>query len=228
MMVDTKAEITTHSSSSNNNSWNTRRSPRRMNWEAVDRNNARHSNTSNDIYGDSDDDDDDAAGGGGGGGGGGLSNSSSHSSSKRNHHPSSEPQSKKSSGFQNATSAGAASVSTGYIAVSQLPQRMLSSLPCPRIDMKKLIMSLLIGMFVTIIYQSFFVAPEDRIIQPDFSDRFLDWVETNPVRGLGAILLVIAGAVVSMGKFEENFFIAVPRLTAVPRLDWKAFCVSTT
>ena len=202
MMVDTKAEITTHSSSSNNNAWNTHRTPRRMNWEAVDRNNARHSNTSNDIYGDSDDDDDDDAAAGGGG----LSSSSSHSSSKRHHHhhhPSS--QSKESTGFQNATSAGAASVSTGYIAVSQLPQRMLSSLPCPRIDMKKLIMSLLIGMFVTIIYQSFFVAPEDRIIQPDFSDRFLDWVETNPVRGLGAILLVIAGAVVSMGKSEEVF-----------------------
>lgn len=53
-------------------------------------------------------------------------------------------------------------------------------------------------MFMTIIYESFFVAPADRLIQPDFSDRFLNWVQTNPVVGLGAILLVIAGAVVSM------------------------------
>mmetsp|Transcript_34342 Transcript_34342/g.82729 ORF Transcript_34342/g.82729 Transcript_34342/m.82729 type:complete len:456 (+) Transcript_34342:185-1552(+) len=195
MMVDTKAEGTTNSFSSNNNTWNGRRTPRTMNWEAVDGRNARHSNSSNHSDGDSDDDDYDddydAAGGG-------ISNSSSHSSSKGHHHPSSASKSKKTTGFQNATSAGAASVSTGYIAVSQLPHRMLSSLPCPKIDMKKLIMSLLMGMFVTIIYQSFFVAPQDRIIQPDFSDRFLDWVETNPVRGLGAILVVIAAAVVSM------------------------------
>mmetsp|Transcript_34341 Transcript_34341/g.82726 ORF Transcript_34341/g.82726 Transcript_34341/m.82726 type:complete len:182 (+) Transcript_34341:185-730(+) len=92
MMVDTKAEGTTNSFSSNNNTWNGRRTPRTMNWEAVDGRNARHSNSSNHSDGDSDDDDYDddydAAGGG-------ISNSSSHSSSKGHHHPSSASKSKK-------------------------------------------------------------------------------------------------------------------------------------
>lgn len=40
--------------------------------------------------------------------------------------------------------------------------------------------------------------PQDRLIQPDFSDKFLEWVDSHPILGLGAILIVIAGAVVSM------------------------------
>ena len=63
---------------------------------------------------------------------------------------------------------------------------------------KKLILMVMGLMFVLIIWEGFFVEEEDRLIQPDFSDKFLDWVQANPGWGLGAILLVIAAAVVSL------------------------------
>jgi hypothetical protein len=68
----------------------------------------------------------------------------------------------------------------------------------PKINPKKIILTIFGGIFTVIIWESFFVEPENRLIQPDFSDKFLVWVETNPGWGLGAILLVIAAAVVSM------------------------------
>lgn len=52
--------------------------------------------------------------------------------------------------------------------------------------------------FAFILWECFFVEPEDRFIQPDFSDKFLMWVQANPGWGLGAILIVIAAAVVSL------------------------------
>jgi len=52
--------------------------------------------------------------------------------------------------------------------------------------------------FAFILWECFFVEPEDRFIQPDFGDRFLMWVQANPGWGLGAILIVIAAAVVSL------------------------------
>jgi hypothetical protein len=52
--------------------------------------------------------------------------------------------------------------------------------------------------FAFILWECFFVEPEDRIIKPDFIDRFLTWVQANPGWGLGAILIVIAAAVVSL------------------------------
>jgi hypothetical protein len=163
--------------------WDQRTSARRMNWESVDSYAASGSrsnkNNKNNNYGDTDSEYDD-------GSDFDDQTSSSHSITKTK---------KK---FSTSTPAGSAAVSTGHIAVSQLPRRMVSSLPCPKLNMKKLIMTLLMTMFVTIIYQSFFVSPENRLIQPDFCDKFLDWVETNPIAGLGAILLVIASAVVSM------------------------------
>jgi hypothetical protein len=63
---------------------------------------------------------------------------------------------------------------------------------------KKMILGVIASIFSIIIWESFFVSPQDRLIPPDFSDTFLDWVESNPLWGLGAILIVIAGAVVSM------------------------------
>jgi hypothetical protein len=68
----------------------------------------------------------------------------------------------------------------------------------PKVDSKKVILGLIVLMFATIIWESFFVEPDNRWIQPDFSDRFLTWVQSNPGWGLGAILIVIAAAVVSM------------------------------
>lgn len=53
-------------------------------------------------------------------------------------------------------------------------------------------------LFAFILYECFFVDPEDRVIKPDFSDKFLNWVQDNPTLGLGAILVVIAAAVVSL------------------------------
>ncbi|KAG7357960.1 SNARE associated golgi protein [Nitzschia inconspicua] len=63
---------------------------------------------------------------------------------------------------------------------------------------KKLILLVVVWIFAVIIWDSFFLDPKDRLLQPDFSDQFLDWVEGHPLLGMGAILLVIAGAVVSM------------------------------
>lgn len=63
----------------------------------------------------------------------------------------------------------------------------------------KQVLTTLIGLFLTIIlWECFFVEPEDRLIKPDFSDRFLTWVQSNPGWGIGAILIVIAAAVVSL------------------------------
>ena len=68
----------------------------------------------------------------------------------------------------------------------------------PKLSGKHLVM-LVFGLFViTIVWESFFVDPDERLIQPDFSDKFLLWVESHPSLGLGAICIVIAGAVVSM------------------------------
>jgi len=52
--------------------------------------------------------------------------------------------------------------------------------------------------FAFILWECFFVEPDDRLIKPDFSDKFLTWVQSNPGWGLGAILIVIAAAVVSL------------------------------
>ena len=63
---------------------------------------------------------------------------------------------------------------------------------------KQVVLMVMGLIFILIIWEGFFVEEEDRLIQPDFSDRFLEWVQANPGWGLGAILLVIAAAVVSL------------------------------
>ena len=77
---------------------------------------------------------------------------------------------------------------------SLIKSRMIPS----KIDGKKLVMGFLGLFLLTIVYESFFVDPEHRLVQPDFADKFLMWVELNPVWGLGAISLVIAAAVVTL------------------------------
>jgi hypothetical protein len=69
---------------------------------------------------------------------------------------------------------------------------------CPKVNGKKIIMGTMASIFGMIVFDGFFRAPEDRILKPDFSDKFLLWVQSHPSLGLGAISLVIAGAVVSM------------------------------
>ena len=56
---------------------------------------------------------------------------------------------------------------------------------------KKLILVFLGSVFALVLWESSFV-------QADFVDKFLEWVEQNPVLGLGAILVVIAVAVVTL------------------------------
>lgn len=68
----------------------------------------------------------------------------------------------------------------------------------PKLNGKLIVLIIVATFFLSIIWESFFVAPEDRLIQPDSSDRFLLWVQSHPGWGLGAISLVIGGAVVSM------------------------------
>jgi uncharacterized membrane protein YdjX (TVP38/TMEM64 family) len=66
------------------------------------------------------------------------------------------------------------------------------------VDGKQLAFLILGIIFILILWELIFVEPKDRLIQPDFSDKFLIWVESNPGWGLGAILIVIALAVVSL------------------------------
>jgi hypothetical protein len=68
----------------------------------------------------------------------------------------------------------------------------------PMVDGKKIILIVFAMFFLTVIWESFFVEPEERLLQPDFSDKLLQWVELNPGWGLGAISLIIAGGVVTM------------------------------
>ena len=73
-----------------------------------------------------------------------------------------------------------------------------STIKMPKFDGKKLVVGFISMFFLIILYQSFFVDPKERFIQPDFADKFLVWVEENPGMGIGAIMIVIALAVVTM------------------------------
>lgn len=84
-------------------------------------------------------------------------------------------------------------ISTTFSAVSS---SLSSRLKLP--DAKQISFIILGFFFIFILWESFFVEPDNRLIQPDFSDKFLIWVESNPGWGLGAILIVIAAAVVSL------------------------------
>jgi uncharacterized membrane protein YdjX (TVP38/TMEM64 family) len=68
----------------------------------------------------------------------------------------------------------------------------------PKLEAKTVVLILMVMIFGLIIWDAFFTAPEDRLLRPDFSDKLLLWVQSNPGWGLGAISLVIAAAVVSM------------------------------
>jgi len=69
----------------------------------------------------------------------------------------------------------------------------------PKLPATKQIVLTVVGFFFALIlWECFFVESENRLIKPDFSDNFLVWVQHNPGLGLGAILIVIAAAVVSL------------------------------
>lgn len=63
---------------------------------------------------------------------------------------------------------------------------------------KQIALGVFSSFFLLIIYEAFFVNPEDRLLPPNFADKFLMWVESNPGWGLIAIAFVIAAAVVTL------------------------------
>lgn len=90
------------------------------------------------------------------------------------------------------------SLQTIFTTTLQRIQSRLLLLPKTKINGKKIVMAVVACFFASIIFESFFVQPDNRLIQPDFADTFLAWVQTHPGWGLGAISLVIAAAVVTM------------------------------
>ena len=54
------------------------------------------------------------------------------------------------------------------------------------------------ALIVFVVWDAMMRDPADRYIQPDFSEKFLLWVQAHPTKGLLAILLLIATAVIFM------------------------------
>ena len=67
-----------------------------------------------------------------------------------------------------------------------------------KISGKKVVSLLMLSVVAVVVCDTLFAAPDKRLIQPDFSDVFLQWVQAHPTKGLAAIMIVIAGAVVFM------------------------------
>jgi uncharacterized membrane protein YdjX (TVP38/TMEM64 family) len=68
----------------------------------------------------------------------------------------------------------------------------------PNISAKKVISTVLTSLFVIILWDAVMRDPEDRFLRPDFAERFLQWVQDHPLKGIVAFFLVIATAVVLM------------------------------
>jgi hypothetical protein len=75
-----------------------------------------------------------------------------------------------------------------------LPSRVIQLLPSG----KTAVGAFTASMFLLVTWDAMVRAPEDRWLNPDSSEKFLLWVQFNPIKGLIAILLVIAAAVVFM------------------------------
>lgn len=63
---------------------------------------------------------------------------------------------------------------------------------------KKIISTVLTLLFIAIIWDAVMRDPADRFLRPDFAERFLQWVQDHPLKGIVAFFLVIATAVVLM------------------------------
>lgn len=68
----------------------------------------------------------------------------------------------------------------------------------PKVSAKKIISTVLTCLFILIIWDAVMRDPEDRFLRPDFAERFLQWVQDHPLKGIVAFFLVIAAAVVLM------------------------------
>lgn len=68
----------------------------------------------------------------------------------------------------------------------------------PNVSGKKIISTVLTSLFVIILWDAVMRDPEDRFLRPAFAERFLQWVQDHPLKGIVAFFLVIATAVVLM------------------------------
>lgn len=66
------------------------------------------------------------------------------------------------------------------------------------LDGKKMVSILMLSLITLLILDTTFSSPENRIFKPDFSEKFLFWVQMHPGKGLFWILLFMAIAVVFM------------------------------
>jgi membrane protein YqaA with SNARE-associated domain len=90
----------------------------------------------------------------------------------------------------------AQSNSGAVVGISSTPMlsRVLQVLPSG----KTTVGAIATSMFLLVAWDAMVRAPEDRWLNPDSSEKFLLWVQEHPVKGIVAILLVIAAAVVFM------------------------------
>lgn len=67
-----------------------------------------------------------------------------------------------------------------------------------KISAKKVVTYAMFSLIVFFIWDAMVRSPEQRIFDPSKSDKFLQWVQENPTKGLVALLLLIAVAVIFM------------------------------
>jgi uncharacterized membrane protein YdjX (TVP38/TMEM64 family) len=66
------------------------------------------------------------------------------------------------------------------------------------LDAKKVVSGCLFSLLFLLVCDSFMSQPENRILKPDFANRFLVWVQDHPARGLIWILIFMSIAVIFM------------------------------
>lgn len=80
-----------------------------------------------------------------------------------------------------------------------LKQPILDTMPfLSKLDGKKVVSCSMISLFVLLVWDCLFSAPENSILKPHFSQKFLMWVQANPAAGLIWILLFMSVAVIFM------------------------------
>jgi uncharacterized membrane protein YdjX (TVP38/TMEM64 family) len=98
---------------------------------------------------------------------------------------------------------------TGSISIQQQPQQLVQTqqqyqlhhikhILSSSLDAKKIISSIVFTFLFLLICDSMFSQPEVRIIQPNFANHFLLWVQDHPSTGMIWILLVMSIAVICM------------------------------
>jgi len=89
---------------------------------------------------------------------------------------------------------GAAGNNRGLLLQRQNSLLLMSN----HLDGKKVVSSCMATLILLVLCDSMWSAPENRILKPDFSQRFLQWVQQHPAQGLIWILLAMSVAVIFM------------------------------